>query len=819
MHLAQPGNRSRSRSVLVVENETAVQDLLYETLKRAGYRVTLSFGVADALDRVSQEAPDLIVTGLLMPNMDGLELLTHLRDNQATWAIPVIVVTSNLPPHEVVTGLAQGADDYLVKPFQPSELLVRVRARIERPAIPRDAVVSHRRSGVLTEKSVLDETEREMARAGRRGTPGCLALLKLLELSQLSKRLGKRAESTVVKQTATIVQATCGPLEIVGRDRNGRFLILLPETDPEQARRWLERLSRAIEAKEYRAGSERLKLTPIIGMAPFAPQLTAEDLRNRARVALRHAACHLDLVPACYKASMVDQAGSRETQLRWETLARQVETWLYAAIAMFGALALPCVLYILLASFGVDLTRSVYLAVVVCLFGANAAIWVESWMAGKRQDPPDTPAVPYPPATAIIAAYLPNEAATIVDTVRAFLRLEYPAPLQIILAYNTDRDLPIEATLRQIAKRDDRFVLMRVAGSNSKAHNINASLTRVTGEFVGLFDADHHPDPDSFSRAWRWLSDGWDVVQGHCLVRNGHTSWVARLAAVEFESIYAVSHPGRARLHKFGIFGGRNGYWKTSVLSQTRMRSSMLTEDIDSSIRAIREGYRIVSDPFLVSRELAPLTLTALWTQRMRWSQGWFQVCLRHTLATLRSPKVSLRQKLGHVHLLTWNQCFPWVSLQILPLLIYWIWWSEEQVNWVIPLFVITTLFTLGTGPMQCVVAYRLAHPELKRQKGWFVFYFLVSPIYAEFKNLIVRVAQLKEIVGERRWRITPRLSSGGRTWQDIRSWRPGPVPATGIQRRGLLRGVLPQLNKTLGLVCLAYVFFLGVLWGAASQV
>ena len=78
--------------------------------------------------------------------------------------------------------------------------------------------------------------------------------------------------------------------------------------------------------------------------------------------------------------------------------------------------------------------------------------------------------------------------------------------------------------------------------------------------------ADHQPQPDSFTRAWRWLSNGYDVVQGHCLVRNGAESWVARLIAVEFEAIYAVAHPGRARLHDFGVFGGSNGYWQADLL-------------------------------------------------------------------------------------------------------------------------------------------------------------------------------------------------------------------------------------------------------------
>jgi cellulose synthase/poly-beta-1,6-N-acetylglucosamine synthase-like glycosyltransferase len=105
----------------------------------------------------------------------------------------------------------------------------------------------------------------------------------------------------------------------------------------------------------------------------------------------------------------------------------------------------------------------------------------------------------------------------------------------------------VEQALRRIAARDPRFVPYRVEGSTSKAQNVNAALSVVTGEFVGVFDADHHPAPGAFDRAWRWLSSGYDVVQGHCVIRNGDASWVARTVAVEFEGIYAVSHPGRAR--------------------------------------------------------------------------------------------------------------------------------------------------------------------------------------------------------------------------------------------------------------------------------
>ena len=185
------------------------------------------------------------------------------------------------------------------------------------------------------------------------------------------------------------------------------------------------------------------------------------------------------------------------------------------------------------------------------------------------------------------------------------LRVDYP-DLQVIVAYNTPRPLLVEQALLAIAERDSRFIALRVEGSTSKAQNVNAALRHARGEFVGLFDADHHPQADSFTRAWRWLSNGYDVVQGHCVIRNGDVSLVARTVAVEFEAIYAVSHPGRAQLHGFGIFGGSNGFWRTEALRRTRMRGFMLTEDIDSSLRVVKAGGRIANDPALISRGSLP---------------------------------------------------------------------------------------------------------------------------------------------------------------------------------------------------------------------
>jgi cellulose synthase/poly-beta-1,6-N-acetylglucosamine synthase-like glycosyltransferase len=224
------------------------------------------------------------------------------------------------------------------------------------------------------------------------------------------------------------------------------------------------------------------------------------------------------------------------------------------------------------------------------------------------------------------------------------------------------------------------------------------------------------------------------------LVRNGDETWVSRLVAVEFEAIYAVSHPGRARLHHFGIFGGSNGYWKAQLLHEIRMHASMLTEDIDSSIRALLDGHRIAVDPLLVSRELAPVTLQALWNQRMRWAQGWFQVSYRHFFHGLASPKLTVRQKLGLVHLMPWRESYPWIANQMLPIIIFWTikFGGLAKINWLVPVFVMTTIFTLGTGPAQTFLTWRLAHRDIHRHGGWFLYYLVMSTVfYTAFKNLV----------------------------------------------------------------------------------
>jgi two-component system, OmpR family, response regulator ResD len=118
-------------SVLVVEDEPTIAEVVSRYLGHAGYRTRTAADGPDALGLAESERPDLVVLDLMLPRMDGLEVMRRLRD-QGRDRLPVILLTAKGEESDRVIGLRIGADDYVVKPFSPAELVARVDAVLRR---------------------------------------------------------------------------------------------------------------------------------------------------------------------------------------------------------------------------------------------------------------------------------------------------------------------------------------------------------------------------------------------------------------------------------------------------------------------------------------------------------------------------------------------------------------------------------------------------------------------------------------------------------------------------------------------------------------
>ncbi len=124
---AQPGDR-----ILVVDDEPDIIALVAYHLARSGYRVSTASTGTEALQAVRDEQPALVVLDLMLPELSGFQVLERLRADRAFADLPVLMLTARREEPDRVQGLSLGADDYLVKPFSPQELVLRVRNILRR---------------------------------------------------------------------------------------------------------------------------------------------------------------------------------------------------------------------------------------------------------------------------------------------------------------------------------------------------------------------------------------------------------------------------------------------------------------------------------------------------------------------------------------------------------------------------------------------------------------------------------------------------------------------------------------------------------------
>ncbi len=130
-------------SVLIVEDDEDILQLLEYNFQNAGFDVTVSRDGLDALQKLKRQKPDLVLLDIMLPGADGFEVCKSIKRDPKTAQVPVIMLTARGEEVDRIVGLELGADDYVVKPFSPRELILRVRAVLKRlsPGAPAKQVM------------------------------------------------------------------------------------------------------------------------------------------------------------------------------------------------------------------------------------------------------------------------------------------------------------------------------------------------------------------------------------------------------------------------------------------------------------------------------------------------------------------------------------------------------------------------------------------------------------------------------------------------------------------------------------------------------
>ena len=222
-------------SVLVVDDDPDKRMLLTVALQMAGYEVRTANDGEAGLLAVESYQPDLIITDVMMPKMDGYELARRVRANPATRFLPIIIQTAaRNDAQDIRRGSEVGALGYITDPTDIDMLLARARTLLDFKHYLdtcEEAAFTDHLTGLANRRRFERQLEREVSRTQRYGRPFCLLLLDLDNFKLVNDTFGHEAGDEVIRRLALTLQAGTRGIDLAARVGGEEFAVILPETD------------------------------------------------------------------------------------------------------------------------------------------------------------------------------------------------------------------------------------------------------------------------------------------------------------------------------------------------------------------------------------------------------------------------------------------------------------------------------------------------------------------------------------------------------------------------------------------------------------
>ncbi|MDR3322428.1 MAG: diguanylate cyclase [Synergistaceae bacterium] len=282
-------------SILAVDDERANLAVLNRILS-ADYTIFTAKSGEEALDRAQKDRPDLILLDIVMPGMNGFDVLTKLKESPHTRNIPVIIVTGLSSEEDEEKGFFLGAVDYITKPFKNAIVLARVRTHIQIihqiRTIERLGLIDPL-TDIANRRSFDDRIDMEWRRSVREGKPISFLMMDLDKFKNYNDTYGHPQGDVLLKTVAKIFAAAARrPSDLAARLGGEEFGILLPDADLESALSIAEKIRSEVEATRIPAPDGAVTSATIsIGAASLIPREgdLAKDFISKADVNLYNA--------------------------------------------------------------------------------------------------------------------------------------------------------------------------------------------------------------------------------------------------------------------------------------------------------------------------------------------------------------------------------------------------------------------------------------------------------------------------------------------------------------------------------------------------
>jgi two-component system, cell cycle response regulator len=266
--------------ILVVDDNPDNLEIISTRLRFRGYEVVLAERGEEAIAKVQETDPDLILLDIMMPDMDGYEVARRIRALDDIPYIPIIVVTARDSTEDKVTGLDAGADDYLTKPINFPELEARVRSMLrikrlqdqleEKNRELEQLSISDGLTGLFNHRHLHELLQEEYERSRRTEEPMSVVMLDLDRFKEVNDTHGHQAGDRVLQELSAILRESAREIDKLGRYGGEEFMAILPETDTDAAITFAERVREMVEKQRFEIqADEPLHMTISAGVATY----------------------------------------------------------------------------------------------------------------------------------------------------------------------------------------------------------------------------------------------------------------------------------------------------------------------------------------------------------------------------------------------------------------------------------------------------------------------------------------------------------------------------------------------------------------------
>jgi two-component system cell cycle response regulator len=282
--------------VLVVDDDPDKRELLKVTLALEGYEVHTAINGREALSAIASFQPDLVVSDVMMPEVNGFELARRIREDPQTRYIPIILQSAaHIEAKDLRLGEEVGALGFITDTSDLNMLLARCRTLLDFRAhldACEEAAFTDHLTGAANRRRFEQQLYLELERTARYGHPFCLLLVDIDDFKKINDEFGHEAGDKVIQRLAQILQEGIRTPDLAARIGGDEFALLLVETNATRGFEVADRLRQTIKATDFSTvGSKTIRITASFGIvqAPYDEQTTAELLGRRADAALYEA--------------------------------------------------------------------------------------------------------------------------------------------------------------------------------------------------------------------------------------------------------------------------------------------------------------------------------------------------------------------------------------------------------------------------------------------------------------------------------------------------------------------------------------------------